>query len=356
MKKSLGYLIISCLIPLVIAACAPKEEDTPEPVKPKIQGTQLIANAGYKEVTLDWTMNADAETYNVYYIADTAGVYSSTNKPSASTLLAGTKITGLISATFTITGLTNGTEYWFAVTAVNKNGESDLSEIASATPSDPAPPKAPSNVRANAGNTEITATWDEVVGADKYKLYYSRMDSLLNIVNEEIDDAGTCSSGVCSKSITGLDNSTETDKIVYTILVTAWDGALESSRSFAAFASPSETPPPMAPTITSVTAGNGQITVAWNKVTATPAVTSYVTYIGPAKGVLKSTGAPTDYVPDAGDDGPYAATATTNIENDKTYFIVVTAVNANGESAESREWWAKPSATTPQSGELKDLP
>ncbi|HON59799.1 MAG TPA: fibronectin type III domain-containing protein, partial [Smithella sp.] len=190
MKKSLRYFVLLCLMTLAITACAPKEEDKPEPVKPKIEGTQLIANAGYKEVTLDWTMNADAETYNVYYIADTAGVYSSTNKPSASTLLAGTKITGLISATLTITNLTNGTEYWFAVTAVNQNGESDLSEIVSATPSDPAPPKAPSNVRANAGNTQITVTWDEVVGADQYTLYYSYMDSLLNIDNDQIDDAG----------------------------------------------------------------------------------------------------------------------------------------------------------------------
>jgi hypothetical protein len=356
MKKSLGYLIVSCLIALTLAACAPKEEDKPEPVKPKIEGTQLIANAGTNSVTLDWTMNADAETYNIYYIADESDRYNSTNKPSKSTLLAGTKITGLISATRTITGLTNGTEYWFAITVVNNNGESDLSEIVAATPSDPAPPKAPQNVRANAGNGQITVTWDEVVGADKYKLYYSRMSSYLDIINEEIDDAGICLSGTCSEVITGLDNSTADNKIVYTIFITAFEGTTESSRSFGAFTSPSTSPPPFAPTMTAVTAGNGQITVTWNKVDAIPAVSSYVIYIGPAKGVLKSTGAPTIYEPDTGDGGPYTATATSGIENDKTYFIVITAVNANGESAESREWWATPSATSPESGELEDLP
>lgn len=356
MKKSRGYLIFACLIVLALTACAPKEEDKPQPVKPKIEGTQLIANAGYKEVKLDWTMNAEAETYNIYYIADTADIYNSTNKPSASTMLAGTKITGLISAPRTITGLVNGTEYWFAITVVNDNGESNLSEIVSATPSDPAPPEAPQNVRANAENAQITVTWDEVVGADKYKLYYSRMDSALNIVNEEIDDAGTCLSGICSQEVTGLDNSTDDDKIVYTILVTAFEGTMESSRSFAVFASPSTTPPPFAPRIKNVTAGNGTITVEWYKVDATPEASSYVIYIGPAKGVLKSTGAPTPYEPDAGDDGPYAAQASTDIENGKTYFIVVTAINANGESAESREWWATPSATSPASGELQDLP
>jgi len=360
MKKSLRHLIFSCLIALALAACAPKEEDKPEPPKPNITGTQLIANAGDRSVTLDWTMCADAETYNIYYIKDEEHRYSINNKPSTSTMLAGTKITGLISAPLVISNLENDVPYWFALTAVNKNGESVPSaDIVTATPSDPPPPKAPENVRANAGDGKITVTWDPVPGADGYNLYEGVLDETLTWYWDEILDVDYSTSPCCSYTITGLDNSTSANQVRYGIVVTAFTDSpeMESSHSFAALASPSHTPPPPAPKIKSVTAGNGTITVGWYRAET---ATSYAIYIGTSKGVsnsmLRAEDFRSDYEPDAGDDGPYGVQASQGIENDKTYYIVVTAINANGESAPSSEYWVKPSATSPASGSIDTAP
>jgi hypothetical protein len=145
----------------------------------------------------------------------------------------------------------------------------------------------------------------------------------------------------------GLVNGT-----TYYFFVVSVNATGKTNTSFFYSATPSTTPPPFAPVLTSVTAGNAQITVHWNAVSASPAVASYNIYIGTAKGVTKSSGAKNPYTPDAGDLGPYSAIATTSIDNGTTYYIVVTAVNSKGESAESTEWWAKPASGGGTSGPI----
>jgi len=240
MKKLSVYLIVCGLILAVISACSSSDDDiVVQSVGPKITGTQLIANPGSGKVTLDWTMVKDAETYNIYYIADAQNQYDSNDPPSDDVMRKGTKITGLLSATQEITSLTNGTEYWFAVTAVNSNGESkNLSAKVSATPNDPAPPFAPENVRANGGNAKITVTWDEVTGATSYNIGYGKLDSNLNFTPQDITDVGVCSLGKCSYEISeasghSIDNSTSTTLIGYGVFVTAVGSGsgLESSPS-----------------------------------------------------------------------------------------------------------------------------
>jgi len=74
-------------------------------------------------VVCAWSPVSDATSYNLYYHTGTT-----VNKNTA------TKITGVTSAK-TVTGLTTATQYAFAITAVNDNGESSLSIIKTATPS-----------------------------------------------------------------------------------------------------------------------------------------------------------------------------------------------------------------------------
>ena len=89
---------------------------------PQTVPTGLVATAGDGQVSLSWTATGDASSYNVYQ-ATAAGGEGSTPIRADVTYI-GT----------TITGLSNGTTYYFAVTAVGGNGESLKSNEASATP------------------------------------------------------------------------------------------------------------------------------------------------------------------------------------------------------------------------------
>ncbi len=91
--------------------------------------TGLTAAAGNGQVRLTWTASAGATSYNVYGGA-TAGGESA--MPIAY---------GLTAATYTATGLANGTPDYYRVAAVNIGGTSALSNEATATPeaNSPAP-------------------------------------------------------------------------------------------------------------------------------------------------------------------------------------------------------------------------
>ncbi|MBI5750179.1 MAG: fibronectin type III domain-containing protein, partial [Nitrospinae bacterium] len=79
-------------------------------------------SAGNGQVSVSWTSVSGATSYNIYW-STTSGVTKTT----------GTKITGGTSP-YTHSGLTNGTTYYYVVTAVNGYGESGESSQVSGTP------------------------------------------------------------------------------------------------------------------------------------------------------------------------------------------------------------------------------
>ena len=89
----------------------------PAPTAP----TNLAASAGNALVNLTWTTASGAASYNVKRSLTSGGPYS-------------TIAAGLTTTSYTNTGLTNGTTYYYVVTAVNSAGESATSNQASATP------------------------------------------------------------------------------------------------------------------------------------------------------------------------------------------------------------------------------
>ena len=86
--------------------------------------TNLTAAAGDAKVTLNWTASTGATSYKVKRGTATGGPYS-------------VVATGVTATTYSDTGLTNGTPYFYVVTANNSSGASANSNEASATPQKP---------------------------------------------------------------------------------------------------------------------------------------------------------------------------------------------------------------------------
>jgi hypothetical protein len=81
----------------------------------------LTAAAGNAQAVLSWTASNGATSYNVKRATTSGGAYT-------------TVATGVTGTTYTNTGLTNGTTYYYVVSAVNIAGESVNSAQANATP------------------------------------------------------------------------------------------------------------------------------------------------------------------------------------------------------------------------------
>jgi len=86
--------------------------------------TGLTATAGNAQVTLSWNSSTGATSYTVLRSTTGGGAYNSV-------------VTGLTATTYTDTGLTNGTTYYYVVQAVTAAGTSGNSNQVSATPSAP---------------------------------------------------------------------------------------------------------------------------------------------------------------------------------------------------------------------------
>lgn len=290
---------------------------------------QMRADAGNEAVTLDWQMLRSAETYSIYYLEDDDEGQPDSQKMKSQ----GTKIDGetnnLISAPYIVTGLENGKTYWFALSAKNsENEESELTQAIYATPEVDPPLPAPKNVRANAGDKEVTVTWDAVIGANGYKVYY--YTSFANYQESPLITSN-------AYTFTGLNNDQ-----AYVFFVAAEDNddasdSGDSSGSFAYTTRPNANPPPSAPqNLRVVNRGEGFVDLAWDPPTFYTGTLTYNVYFYTASNITKST------AQKGASDWTGTSTRAADLDKEKTYYFVVTALDNNGESAESREVSAVP--------------
>jgi len=360
MKKLFSYLLLLSVIIIFMAACSSSGEAPSSDNSSSLQydAQHLVrSDAGSNQVTLEWYMDPQAQTYNIRYLEDDG----TNTRPAYAKMKTVTATPGIKSAPYTVTGLKASTTYWFSISGVNSIQESYLWLPIKSITTDSPPPPAPEDVRPNPEDTKVTITWKPVIASPavgSYKIYCYYQDGLNAGVGQAITIDGQSSSSKVvdlvywqagsenGTSIAGTTTALKNGRTYY-FYVTAVNSVGESSPSFAIYATPSKTPPPFAPVFTGISVGSFNIggtiyntKVSWNAsiIGETPvvdtSVTSYTIYVGGAKGITKSTGAPSTYVPDVGDTGPYFAGA---ILSSGTYYIVVTATNANGESAESNE-------------------
>jgi Glycoside hydrolase family 44/Fibronectin type III domain len=120
--------------------------------------TALAATAGDQQINLTWTAVSGATSYHVKRATTSGGPYTQVGSP--------------IVTSYSDTGLTNGTNYFYVVSAVNASGESANSSQASGTPASSSPtssvPAAPTALTATPGNQQISLTWTASSGATSY--------------------------------------------------------------------------------------------------------------------------------------------------------------------------------------------
>jgi fibronectin type 3 domain-containing protein len=267
--------------------------------------TGLAATAGNAQVSLSWNVSAGATSYAVKRSTTTGGPYSTISSPSA--------------ASFTDSGVTNGTKYFYVVSAANSAGSSGNSSEVSATPAFPVP-TAPANLAATAGNAQVALTWSASALATGYHVKRSTSSGT------EIQIATPSTN---SYTDTGVTNGTK-----YFYVVSGVDSAGESANSNEVSVTP-EAPQQAPPTPTNLAAiaGNAQVALTWS---ASTGATSYQVKRSTTGGSGYSTvGSPT------------ATNYTdTSVTNGTTYYYVVAAVNSAGDSANSSQVSATPAAPT----------
>ena len=122
MKKWLVAAIVMSLVVTLSGGCG-GDESTNGDSTALAAPTSLVATAGDTEVTLNWADNTETDLagYNVYRSEVSGGPY--------------TKAATVTVSGYTDTGLTNGTTYYYAVTAFDdSDNESGYSAEVSATP------------------------------------------------------------------------------------------------------------------------------------------------------------------------------------------------------------------------------
>jgi fibronectin type 3 domain-containing protein len=178
------------------------------------------------QINLSWNASSGATSYNVKRSAASGGPYTTIDSPTGTS--------------YSNTGLSASTTYYYVVSAVNANGESSNSTQASATTQDQqdtTPPAAPTGLAATAGDATVSLDWAN---------------------NSESDLAGynvyraTSSGGYGSALVSGLTSSSYTDNAVtngttYYYIVTAVDtSSNESPDSAEASAAPTASCSPTA--------------------------------------------------------------------------------------------------------------
>ncbi len=281
----------------------------PTPPVPPAAPASLAATAGDSTVALSWNGVSDATSYRLKRGVAAGGPY--------------TVLPNAINATsFSDSGLTNGTTYYYRVYAVNAGGSSPDSNEANAKPVAPivTPPTAPTNVTATAGDASVSLSWSAVSGATSYNVKRGTASGNYTTFTPNVSSTNFSDSG--------LFNGT-----TYYYRVTAVNSAGNSPDSAEVQATPvAPIPLPGAPQNLVATAGNTQIVLSWN---AASDAASYKI----RRSLTNGSGYTT--LPASVTANSYTDTGLTN---GTPYYYRVYAVNATGNGPDSDQATATPVA------------
>ncbi len=186
-------------------------------------------------------------------------------------------------------------------------------------------PDAPSAIIADAGNARVILRWSPVADAETYNVYYADTPGVTfenGILVEDMHSPYT-------------HRDLQNGKTYY-FAVASVNTHGEGPFSHEVFAIPSATAPPPAPGDIVAASESGRIRVSWS---ASTGANNYTIYYGTAPGVTPLTGVQVS--------NAASPQMVGSLLNETAYFFVVTAENANGESAASFEVSAIPLSVPP---------
>jgi hypothetical protein len=281
-------------------------------VTPGSVGT-TIASIGNTQIGLSWTINPSGASSVTDWL-----VQYSTNNTTWTTFNDGVSTT----TSATVTGLTNGTLYYFRVAPINPATTGAFGTSASATPR--TTPGAPIITTLTPGNTQVVVSWSAPANGGSaitdYDLEYSS-----NSGSTWTAWASGTTSTATSATVTGLTNGT-----AYIFRVLAKNAAGSSANSSTSSSSTPRTVPNR-PGTTVLTAGDRQILVTWDAPSSNggSAITDYT--------VERVIDGNTTWVQIA--DGVSVSTSfiDTGLTNGTGYYYRLYAVNAAGISVVSQQ-------------------
>jgi fibronectin type 3 domain-containing protein len=290
--------------------------------------TGLAATPGNAQVSLTWTPPAsDGGAAIIGY-----DVYLGTSSHGESATPVNSAL--ITSTGYTVTGLTNGTTYYFTADAVNDADlHSAASAEASATPVAPTTaPGSPSGLTATAGNAQVSLSWtapasDGGAQITSYDIYEGTTGNVKTT-------APVASSKGTSVTVKNLANGT-----TYYFKVAAVNKVGVGTASGAASATPAAAiTKPGPPAGLTATPGQGRVTLSWTAPGSDggAGISGYLIYQGTSPD--GEAGTPVN-------GSPVSATSytVTGLTNGTTYYFKVAAVNdAKQQGSDSGEASATP--------------
>ncbi len=196
---------------MILCGCGPAATTVPLAAVP----TNLTATAGNAVVTLTWTASNGATGYNVKRSTTNGGPYTQLAAPT--------------SASYADSSVSNGTTYYYVVSALDAAGESSNSVQASATPTMPL--AAPTNLVGTPGNAQASLTWSASTGATGYHVKRSTT-------------TGGPYTQIAAPTATSYVNTALTNGTTYYYVVSAINLTSESANSTQVNVTPAASGPP----------------------------------------------------------------------------------------------------------------
>ena len=261
---------------------------------------------------LSWDPVVGASSYNIY-VSSTPGVTVSNS------VILQNKLPPFIHG-----NLPNNTTYYYIVTAVNSQGESIASLEKSGTPfNNYSKPNPPTNITIIPGNASNKISWSSIAGATSYNIYF-RTEAMVTTTN----------SVLLQNKNSPFEHANLVNETTYYYIITAVNSYGESIASIEKSGKPSfQIANPLSPKNVSVEGGNELNRITWEEVSG---ASSYNIYFSLSPGVnieartkLENKTSPFEHK---------------GLENGKTYYYVITALNSSGESVQSTEKAATPEA------------
>ncbi len=272
----------------------------------------LAATPGNAQVALTWSASSGATSYHLKRATTSAGPY--------------TQIAAPTSATSTDSSVSNGTTYFYVVSALDAAGESANSSPVSAAPVvSVAIPPMPTALAAIAGNTQVSLTWTASSGATSYHV-------------KRATTSGGPYTQIAAPTATSFADTSVTNGTPYYYVVSALASAGESGNSAQVSAVPTApTTIPAKPAGLAATAGNAVVALTWSA--SSGATTYHVKRATTSGGPYTQIAAPTS-----------ATYTDPSLSNGTAYYYVVSAINTAGESANSAQVMATPTASVAVNG------